>query len=96
MLEWCAAKAVPQSAVTRGARSIMGSSHGSAFEIEVENIDACDTSGAGDVLHGAFCFHFARTREFEASLRLASQIATQSCRGLGTQNWINKNAHEHP
>ena len=68
-IAWFAEKGVPHVAVTRGPKPIVGWDNGRKFEIEVAKIDALDTLGAGDVLHGAFCYHFARTREFEAALR---------------------------
>jgi sugar/nucleoside kinase (ribokinase family) len=79
---------VPHIAITRGAKPILGWDRGRRFEIGIEKVDAVDTLGAGDVLHGAFCYHFARTGEFEPTLRLAAQIATQSCRGLGIRGWV--------
>jgi sugar/nucleoside kinase (ribokinase family) len=86
-LAWFAEQGVPHVAVTRGARPILALDRGRRFEIEVGKISATDTLGAGDVLHGAFCYRFACTREFEPSLRLASEIATHSCQGLGIQSW---------
>jgi sugar/nucleoside kinase (ribokinase family) len=82
-LAWFAERGVPHVAVTRGPRSILGWDRGRRFEIEIAPIDAADTLGAGDVLHGAFCFHFARAQEFEPALRAASEIATRSCLGHG-------------
>jgi sugar/nucleoside kinase (ribokinase family) len=91
-LSWFAGKGVRHAAITRGARSILGLDHGRRFEIEVRKIEAADTLGAGDVLHGAFCYHFARTHEFEPSLKLAADIATRSCQRLGIQSWATQNA----
>ena len=82
-IEWFAGMGVPCIAITRGPNAILGWERGRRFEIEVERIDAVDTLGAGDVLHGAFCYHFARDGEFEPALGKASGLATQSCRGLG-------------
>lgn len=87
-LSWFADRGVPHVAVTRGPRPILGWDRGHWFEIEIARIGAVDTLGAGDVLHGAFCFHFARMREFEPALRLAADVATRSCRGLGIRAWI--------
>ncbi len=91
-LAWFAAQGVPFAAVTRGAKPIFGSDRGRRFAIEIEPIDAADTLGAGDVLHGAFCHFFALTGQFEPSLRRAAQIATLSCRSLGVEAW----AHHPP
>jgi sugar/nucleoside kinase (ribokinase family) len=90
VIAWFAEKGVPHVAVTRGAKPILGYDRGRRFEIEVAKIDALDTTGAGDVLHGAFCYHFARTGDFEAALRTASEIATRSCQCLGIREWVDK------
>ncbi len=87
ILSWFAAKGVPHVAVTRGAKSILALDRGRRFEIGIAPIAATDTLGAGDVLHGAFCHHYALHREFESALRWASQIATLSCQSLGIQAW---------
>lgn len=79
ILDWFAAQGVPYIAVTRGPRSILCAERGRRFEIEIEPIEAVDTLGAGDVLHGAFCHHLARGAGFEQALRLAAQVATRSC-----------------
>lgn len=84
---WFADRGVPCVALTRGAKSILGCERGRRFEIEVEPVNAADTLGAGDVLHGAFCNSYARNAEFEPALRRASRIATLSCKSLGTQAW---------
>jgi sugar/nucleoside kinase (ribokinase family) len=87
-IAWFAARGVSYVAVTRGGSSILAWDHGRRFEIEIEKVEVADTLGAGDVLHGAFCYHFAWTESFEESLRQASTIATQKCRGLGIKSWI--------
>jgi sugar/nucleoside kinase (ribokinase family) len=86
-LEWFAGQGVPFAAVTHGARPIVGLDRGRRFEIAIEPVEAVDTLGAGDVLHGAFCFYFAQSGDFEGSLRRAATVATESCRGLGIVHW---------
>jgi sugar/nucleoside kinase (ribokinase family) len=87
LFAWFANQGVPCVALTRGEKPILGWERGRRFEIEVEQVDAADTLGAGDVLHGAFCYSYALNPEFEPSLRRASRIATLSCQSLGTQAW---------
>ena len=87
-MEWLTEQGVAQVAITLGAKPILGWDRGRRFEIEIAAMDAVDTLGAGDVLHGAFCYHLARTGEFELSLRSASEIATRSCRGSGIRSWV--------
>jgi sugar/nucleoside kinase (ribokinase family) len=86
-IAWFAGHGVPCVAVTRGVRSILSFDHGRRFEVAVPDIGAVDTLGAGDVLHGAFCYYFALSGEFESSLRRAAEIATRSCRGVGIAAW---------
>jgi sugar/nucleoside kinase (ribokinase family) len=87
LFAWFAAQGVPHIALTRGAKSILGWDRGRRFEIEVPEIDAADTLGAGDVLHGAFTYYFVSGDGFEEALCRASEIATLSCQSLGTQAW---------
>jgi sugar/nucleoside kinase (ribokinase family) len=87
-LGWFAEQGVPHVAVTRGARPIVGWDLGRRFEIAIEPVEAVDTLGAGDVLHGAFCFYFAESGDFEGALRRAAEIATRSCQGLGIDCWV--------
>ena len=87
LFAWFAAQGVPCIALTRGARPILGWDRGRRFKIEVARIDAADTLGAGDVLHGAFAHFYAAGDGFEPALRHAAQIASLSCRSLGTRGW---------
>jgi sugar/nucleoside kinase (ribokinase family) len=86
-LNWFAEQGVPHVAVTRGPRPIIGLDRGQRFEIAIDPVNAVDTLGAGDVLHGAFCFYFAESGDFEGSLRRAAKIATRSCQKLGIVHW---------
>lgn len=86
-LAWFAAQGVPFAAVTCGAKPILVLDRGRRFEIAIEAIEAVDTLGAGDVLHGAFCHFLARTGDCEGSLREAARVATRSCAGLGIDAW---------
>jgi sugar/nucleoside kinase (ribokinase family) len=78
---------VGKVAVTRGLDSIIGSESGRRFEVEVEPIHAVDTLGAGDVLHGAFCWYYGESGDFQKALQQASRIATLSCGSLGARAW---------
>jgi sugar/nucleoside kinase (ribokinase family) len=90
LFAWFAARGVPFVAITRGARSILASDRGRRFEIEIEPIFTTDTLGAGDVLHGAFCHHFALAPEFEPALRKAAALATLSCKSIGIEGWVSE------
>jgi sugar/nucleoside kinase (ribokinase family) len=86
-LAWFAEQGVAHVAVTRGPRPILALERGRRFEIAIEQVDAVDTLGAGDVLHGAFCRFFAETGEFQPSLQRAAAMATRACCGLGIAHW---------
>ncbi len=77
---------VPQIAITRGAESILYRDGNSSGEIEIPNVRAVDTLGAGDIFHGAFC-HFYLTHAFEESLLKASRSAAFACQHWGTRDW---------
>lgn len=71
--------------VTRGERSILYNGK----EIPVEQVDAVDTLGAGDIFHGAFCYaYFAEGKECEDALCFAARIAGESVKYRGPREWI--------
>lgn len=87
-VEYLRSRGVKQIAITRGAdpvRFVSGSSDGF---IEVPKIEAVDTTGAGDIFHGAFCFYFSEGHDFTLALRKAASIAAESCRFPGTRQWM--------
>lgn len=86
-LAWFASQGVPFAAITRGPRPILVFDRGRRYDIAVNSIDAVDTLGAGDVLHGAFCYYLAKTGDCEQALREAASVATRSCAGLGIDTW---------
>jgi len=64
------------------------------ISFEVPKIEAIDTLGAGDVLHGSFCYHFAKTNDLHKSIELSILDATESCKYFGTHTWIAKCRYE--
>lgn len=79
---------VQYAAITRGKDNTLYSSENILGEIPVDPINAVDTLGAGDVLHGAFCHYFRLGNDFIQSLLLASKIASASCRFFGVREWM--------
>ncbi|NEQ24917.1 MAG: sugar kinase, partial [Microcoleus sp. SIO2G3] len=84
---YLAAQGIPHLAITQGSQPILWCSGDRSGEISVPAIDAIDTLGAGDIFHGAFC-HFILSRNFEAALAAASEVAARSCRSFGTRSWM--------
>jgi len=75
-------------AVTHGPRGVSYRVHGQDGHLPAPRVDAVDTLAAGDIFHGAFCFHHARGDGFVEALDAASQVAAQSTRYLGPRAWM--------
>jgi len=74
-------------AQTHGSGSIDVSLAGQVSRIEVPSVDAVDTLGAGDVLHGAYVHYRASGRDPVESLRRAAEVASFRCRFAGSRTW---------
>lgn len=59
----------------------------SMLKVPVQKVKAIDTLGAGDVLHGAFCFYLSEGNTVYNSLCKAAVVATESCKYFGTHTW---------
>jgi sugar/nucleoside kinase (ribokinase family) len=79
---------VRQIAITSGAESVRFITGTSAGSVEVPQVDAVDTSGAGDIFHGAFCFYTASGSSFVDALRESAKVASEACRYHGTREWM--------
>jgi len=72
------------AAVSAGAEPIRWRAFdGESGAESVPQIEAVDTLGAGDVLHGAFAWHLLQGLSFPAALRVAALAASESCRHFG-------------
>ena len=74
-------------AQTHGAGPIEVSVMGRTSRVEVPAVDAVDTLGAGDVLHGAYAYHRGAGRDPEEALRRAAEVAAFRCRFAGSRTW---------
>jgi len=72
------------AAISRGEEAIF-STGGS---IPVPQVHAVDSLGAGDILHGAFCWFFSSGCAAFESLAKASKIAALSTCFTGTRQWM--------
>ncbi len=77
---------IPQIAITQGHQPIEYLDEAARKTLEVPQIKAVDTLGAGDIFHGAFC-HFYLTHTFEETLLKASRVASFACQHWGTRDW---------
>lgn len=78
---------VQHIAITHGENSIQYSSEGRTGRLEVPKTQVIDTTGAGDICHGAFC-HYILRDSFVTALAQAANLASYSCRFFGTRRWL--------
>ncbi|CAA9291697.1 MAG: Ribokinase [uncultured Chloroflexi bacterium] len=69
--------------VTEGERGSWCTAPEGEFHVPAYQVDAVDTTGAGDVFHGAFLYALARGWDLRRSLEVASATAALKCRALG-------------
>lgn len=79
---------IQKIAITRGAGTILYSEGKEIQEVAVKKIQAKDTSGAGDIFHGAFCYFYLVHADFRLALEKASEVAGFSCKYHGTRSWM--------
>jgi sugar/nucleoside kinase (ribokinase family) len=82
------AHGVGNAAITNGAEPVRFVTATSEGVVRVPQVEVADTMGAGDILHGAFCFHLASGCGFLEALVEGSVIASESCRYHGTREWL--------
>jgi sugar/nucleoside kinase (ribokinase family) len=79
---------VGQIAITQGAGPVRYWCSDGCGELLPPRVEAVDTTGAGDIFHGAYCYYAARGCGFVQSLERAAQVAAASCRTRGTRAWM--------
>ena len=78
---------VDHVAFTDNEKPIVYSQNNIRKDVEVPSVHAMDTLGAGDVLHGAFCFYLSNGDSVEDALAKSVGIASNSCKYAGTHTW---------
>jgi sugar/nucleoside kinase (ribokinase family) len=82
---------VKKSAISRGGDHVIFNDCGKREEMPVEQTAIADSLGAGDFLHGAFCYYYLQmNHHFEHALKYAVKFATLTCKYKGTRSWIKK------
>lgn len=83
------AKVVPGvSMVTRGKKGVAVWWEGGIHEFPGFEVRAVDTTGAGDVFHGAFIYAILRNSNLAQAIQFASAAAMLSCMQYGARNSI--------
>jgi len=78
------AQGIENIAIAAGDRPIQYWQQDESGILPVPSVQAVDTLGAGDILHGAFCAEIG-DREFVEALAAAAELASHSCQFLGTR-----------
>lgn len=81
-------KKINKIAISRGPKNILFKHKNEYGEIEINRFKVVDSLGAGDFLHGAFCYYFLQTNNFRTALRDASELASLTCKYKGTRTWL--------
>ena len=74
--------------VTLGEAGSYTLAGGRSFHTPAFSVDVVDTTGAGDVYHGAFIFGLLREWKLEKTAEFASAVAAMSCTRLGGRQGI--------
>jgi sulfofructose kinase len=74
--------------VTLGERGALGGSGETLLASPAFDVAALDTTGAGDVFHGAFIVAVLEGAGAAAALRIANGAAAMNCRALGAQGGL--------
>ncbi|HEY3338233.1 MAG TPA: PfkB family carbohydrate kinase [Propionicimonas sp.] len=82
-------------AVSHGGRALHWWTAAASGSIEPDTVTAVDTTGAGDVLHGAYCHALATGLDRVDALRSAVAIASERVRHLGPFAWRAAISHSH-
>ena len=83
-VEMGAGKAV----ITLGAQGSVGCENGRIIFQRSYPVMAIDTTGAGDVYHGAYIYGVLQHWDMAACMRFASAIAAMKCRRIGARDGI--------
>ena len=81
---------VPTVMVTHGADPVRWWRGDQSGSVKPPAVHAVDTSGAGDMFHGAYCYFAVQTGHADVvgSIQAACEIASTKCRFLGTRSWL--------
>jgi len=69
--------------VTLGDKGLLAFDDDGFVEMDAFDVDVADTTGAGDVFHGAFCFGLLRGLTVRENLVFSSAVAAMKCRRVG-------------
>ena len=74
--------------ITLGEKGSMGSFDGEIIHQKAFSVKAIDTTGAGDVYHGAYIYGLLQGWKMRECMRFASAVSAIKCRMIGAWNGI--------
>ncbi|MCK5315216.1 MAG: hypothetical protein KAJ53_08840 [Anaerolineales bacterium] len=75
----------PSVVITLGDRGVIWKNYQGSGALHAFSVEAVDTTGAGDIFHGAFAFCIAGGCDWSNTLRYASAAAALSCTRRGAR-----------
>lgn len=79
---------IPVAAMTLGSYGALARVDGRIVYSPAFVVNCVDTTGAGDVFHGAFCYAVLRQMPIEEALEFSNAMAALNCRALGARGGI--------
>jgi sugar/nucleoside kinase (ribokinase family) len=80
----CLSDRAPFAAITQGNKGVLWKDNqGNSGRIQAADVNAIDTTGAGDIFHGAFSLALSKGKSFPGCLSWANQVAAISVKRLG-------------
>ncbi len=79
---------IPVAAMTLGALGALARTHGRFIYSPAFVVNCADTTGAGDVFHGAFCYAVLQNMPLRDALEFSNAMAALNCTALGARGRI--------
>jgi sulfofructose kinase len=76
------------AAMTLGAHGALARAEGRYYYSPGFVVDCVDTTGAGDVFHGAFCYSVLQKMPLAEALEFSNAMAALNCTGTGARGYI--------
>jgi sulfofructose kinase len=76
------------AAMTLGSHGALARFEGRFYYSPAFVVDCVDTTGAGDVFHGAFCYGILQEWGLERVLEFANAMAALNCKALGARGGL--------
>jgi sugar/nucleoside kinase (ribokinase family) len=76
------------AAMTLGAHGALARENGKFYYAPAFVVNCVDTTGAGDVFHGAFCYAVLKAMPMQEALDFSNAMAALNCTALGARGGI--------